>query len=104
MQKLCQKACGRRKAGLKCSVICTNCTGGTCDNSQNPFYDSDEEEETETVFEQTCDEIKNEEADNESNDPIADNTEEISVYDVSIVTKDLITPGISRTSKRRGLR
>ena len=105
-KKGCQKACGCRKAGLKCSIICTNCTGGTCDNSQNPSHDSDEEEETETIFEQTNDGIENEEAHDEFDDPIADDTEEISVCNVSIATEDdeLATPGPSRTSKRRRLR
>ncbi|GBO14437.1 hypothetical protein AVEN_212516-1, partial [Araneus ventricosus] len=70
-EKGCQKACGCRKAGLKCSVVCTNCSG-TCDNSQVPSHDSDEEEETETVFEQTYDLIENEEDRDESDNPIVD--------------------------------
>ncbi|GBP81988.1 hypothetical protein EVAR_62864_1 [Eumeta japonica] len=101
-KKGCQKACECRKIGLKCSVICTNCSGGACDNSQNPSHDSDEEEKTETVFEHTCDE----EADDEFDDPIADNAEETSLCDVSIVIEDneLTTPGPLRTSKQRRLR
>ncbi|KAH0818550.1 hypothetical protein GEV33_004241 [Tenebrio molitor] len=71
------------KAGLKCSVICTNCSG-TCDNSQVASQDSDEEEQTETIFEQTYDEIENEEDCDENDNPIADDVEEISVCDVSI--------------------
>ncbi|GBM04498.1 hypothetical protein AVEN_197902-1 [Araneus ventricosus] len=73
---------------------------GTCDNSQVPSYDSDEEEETEAVFEQTYDGIKNEEDRDEYDNPIA---EEISVCDVSIDTEDdeLATPGPSTTAKRR---
>ncbi|GBL66152.1 hypothetical protein AVEN_141576-1 [Araneus ventricosus] len=104
-KKGCQKACGCRKAGLKCSVICTNCSG-TCDNSQVPSHDSDEEEETEIVFEQTYDGIENEEDRDESDHPIADDAEEISVCDFSIDTEDdeLATPGSSRTAKRRRLR
>ncbi|GBM02149.1 hypothetical protein AVEN_1094-1 [Araneus ventricosus] len=103
--KGCQKVCGCRKAGLKCSVICTNCSG-TCGNSQVPSHDSDEEEETETVFEQTYNGIENEEDPDESDNPIADDAEEISVCDVSIDTEDEepATPGPSRTAKRRRLR
>ncbi|GBM41424.1 hypothetical protein AVEN_129620-1 [Araneus ventricosus] len=81
-------------------------TTGTCDNSQVPSHDSDEEEETETVFEQMYDGIENEEDRDESDNPIADDAEEISVCDVSIDTEDdeLATPGPSRTAKRRRLR
>lgn len=32
MQKKCGAACGCRKAGLKCSPICLNCNGDSCDN------------------------------------------------------------------------
>ncbi|GBM38763.1 hypothetical protein AVEN_210502-1 [Araneus ventricosus] len=100
-KKGCQKACGCRKAGLKCSVICKNCSG-TCDNSQVPSHDGDEEEETETVFEQTYDGIGNEEDRDENDNPIADDA----VCDVSIDTEDdeLATPGPPRTAKRRRLR
>ncbi|GBL62421.1 hypothetical protein AVEN_37938-1 [Araneus ventricosus] len=104
-KKGCQNACRCRKAGLKCSGICTNCSG-TCDNSQVPSHDSDEEEKTETVFEQTYNGIENEEDPNEYDNPIADDAEEISVCDVSIDTEDdePATPGPSRTAKRRRLR
>lgn len=30
--KNCGAACGCRRAGLKCSIICSNCSGQTCDN------------------------------------------------------------------------
>ncbi|GBM87937.1 hypothetical protein AVEN_81779-1 [Araneus ventricosus] len=81
-------------------------TIGTCDNSQVPSHDSDEEEETETVFEQTHDGIENEEDRDESDNPFADDAEEILVCDVSIDTEDdeVATPGPSRTAKRRRLR
>ncbi|GBN61624.1 hypothetical protein AVEN_147688-1, partial [Araneus ventricosus] len=104
-KKGCQKACGCRKAGLKYSVICTICSG-TCDNSQVPSHDSVEEEETESVFEQTYDGIENEEDRDESDNPIVDDAEEISVCDLSIDTDDdeLATLGPSRTAKRRRLR
>lgn len=52
-----QRACGCRKAGLKCSIICTNCSG-TWDNSQDPLHDSDKEEEMKIVFEQKYDGIE----------------------------------------------
>ncbi|KAF2882552.1 hypothetical protein ILUMI_23630 [Ignelater luminosus] len=79
---------------------------GICDNSQVPSQDSDEEEETETVFVQTYDEIENEEDCYETDNPIADDVEEISVCDVLVGTKDdeLATPGSSRTAKRRKMR
>ncbi|GBO18858.1 hypothetical protein AVEN_65398-1 [Araneus ventricosus] len=98
-----QKICGCRKPGLKCSVVYTNCSG-TCDNSQVPSHDIDEEEETETA--NVYDGIENEEDRDESDNPIADDAEEISVCDVSIDTEDdeLVTPGPSRTAKRRRLR
>ncbi|GBL90244.1 hypothetical protein AVEN_130356-1 [Araneus ventricosus] len=101
-KKGCQKACRCRKARLKCSVICTNCSGA-CDTSQVPSHDNDEEEETETVFEQTYDGIENEENPDESDNPIAVDAEEISVCDVSIDTEDdeLETPGPSKTAKQR---
>ncbi|GBM77632.1 hypothetical protein AVEN_34458-1 [Araneus ventricosus] len=104
-KKGCRKACGCRKIELKCSVICTNCSG-TCVNSQVPSHDSNEEEETETVFEQTYDGIENEEDRDESDNPISDDAEEISVCDFSIDTEDdeLATPFPSRTAKRRRLR
>ncbi|KAG5872269.1 hypothetical protein JTB14_015445 [Gonioctena quinquepunctata] len=84
------------------SVICTNCNG-TCENSQVPSQDSDEEEVTETVLEQTYDEIEEEEDHNEADNPIADDVEEISICNVSTGTEDdeLATPGQSRIAKRR---
>lgn len=86
-KKGCQRACGCRKAGLKCSFICTNCNG-TCDNLQVPSQDSDEEEEAETALEIMYHEIDEERDDNGSDNPIPDDLVEISISDVSIGTED----------------
>lgn len=73
-KKACQKARRCRKTGLKCSVICTKCSGA---NSQVPSHESDEEEETKTIFEQTNDGFENEEDyDDEADNPIADGEKE----------------------------
>ncbi|KAG5872123.1 hypothetical protein JTB14_013443 [Gonioctena quinquepunctata] len=103
-KKGCQKACGCRKAGPKCSVVCTNC-GGSCDNSQFPSQDDIEEEETDTILEQINDEIENEEDHDETDDPIVDDAEETSVFDISIGIEDdeNPTPGPSTRMKRRKL-
>ncbi|KAG5888631.1 hypothetical protein JTB14_022647 [Gonioctena quinquepunctata] len=92
------------KAGLKCSVVCTNC-GGSCDNSQFPSQDDIEEEETDTILEQINDEIENEEDHDETDDPIVDDAEETSVFDISIGIEDdeNPTPGPSTRMKRRKL-
>ncbi|GBO04843.1 hypothetical protein AVEN_102219-1 [Araneus ventricosus] len=84
----------------KIIVFCARLSG-TCDNSQVPSHDSDGEEETETVFEQTYDGIENEEDRDESDNPIADDAEEMSVCDVSIDTEDdeLATPEDQQSEK-----
>ena len=98
-------ACGCRKAWLKCSVICTNCNG-TCDDSQVPLQDSDEEEETESILEQTYDGIEEQEDINEADDPITDDVAEISICDISLNAEDdeLAKPGPSRTARQRRMR
>lgn len=103
-KKSCHKACGCRKAGLKCSVVCTNC-GGSCDNSQSPSQDSSDDEETDTILEQIIDEIENEEDGDETDDPIVDDAEETSVFDIPISVEDdeNTTPGPSTRIKRRKL-
>jgi hypothetical protein len=95
----CRGACGYRKAGLKCSIICTNCNGA-CDNIQVLLQDSDEEEETETVLEQPYDKIEAE-ADDIGEIPIADYMEEIPICEVSLGSHDekLAEPGPSGTAK-----
>ncbi|KAG5871681.1 hypothetical protein JTB14_012042 [Gonioctena quinquepunctata] len=82
-KKRCQRSCGCRKAGLKC----TNCNV-TCDNTQVPSQDSDGVEQTETVLEQTYDEIEEEDNYDEADNPIADDVKDISICDVSIGTED----------------
>lgn len=101
-KKGCRGSCGCRKAGLKCSVICANCSG-TCDNSENPLPDSDEEEESETVFQQIYDEIEDEGDDIEEDNPIADNVEELPIREVLLgsVDEELPKPGPSGIAKRR---
>ncbi|CAG9825549.1 unnamed protein product [Phaedon cochleariae] len=69
-----------RKAGLKC----------LCENLQFSLQDSDEKEETDTVFERTYDEIE-EEVDNFEaglSASITDNMEEISVCGVLLGSED----------------
>ncbi|KMQ85933.1 hypothetical protein RF55_15251 [Lasius niger] len=89
-KKGCRGACGCRKAGLKCSIICMNCNGA-CDNIQDRLQDSDKEEETETVLEQPYDKIEAE----------ADDIEEIPICEVSLGSHDekLAEPGPSGTAK-----
>lgn len=49
----CTKACGCRKAGLKCSIICKNCHGQTCDNTADIIIDDNEEDDpTELLIEE----------------------------------------------------
>lgn len=45
----CGAACGCRKAGLKCSMICSKCSGESCENIEEvPILDGDDEEESTT--------------------------------------------------------
>ncbi|KAG5896520.1 hypothetical protein JTB14_020493 [Gonioctena quinquepunctata] len=64
-----------------------------------------EEEETDTILEQMNDEIKNEEDHDETDDPIVDDAEETSFFDISIGIEDdeNPTPGPSTRMKRRKL-
>ena len=50
----------------KCSVICAN-FNGTCDISQAPLQDSDDEEETETLQDLAYDEMDEEDFDDPAN-------------------------------------
>ncbi|KAF5285954.1 hypothetical protein FQR65_LT13025 [Abscondita terminalis] len=72
---------------IKCSVVCTNC-GGFCINSQFPPQNSSKEEEMDTILDQINYEINNEEDQDETDDPIVDDTEKTSVFDISISTED----------------
>ncbi|KAG5888755.1 hypothetical protein JTB14_021501 [Gonioctena quinquepunctata] len=67
--------------------------------------DDIEEEETDTILEQINDEIENEEDHDETDDPIVDDAEETSVFDISIGIEDdeNPTPGPSTRMKRRNL-
>ncbi|KAG5876024.1 hypothetical protein JTB14_009813 [Gonioctena quinquepunctata] len=67
--------------------------------------DDIEEEETDTILEQINDEIENEEDHDETDDPIVDDAEETSVFDISIGIEDdeNPTPGPSTRMKRRKL-
>ncbi|KAG5899372.1 hypothetical protein JTB14_036861 [Gonioctena quinquepunctata] len=62
-------------------------------------------EETDTILEQINDEIENEEDHDETDDPIVDDAEETSVFDISIGIEDdeNPTPGPSTRMKRRKL-
>lgn len=54
LKKGCQKACGCRKAGIKWSVICANCTG-SCNNSPIPSYNYDEDADEISVLDVSID-------------------------------------------------
>nr|CAI5840124.1 unnamed protein product [Callosobruchus analis] len=54
----CRAACGCRKAGLKCTVLCKHCAGETCENvQQSPTIcendDSDSDDDDFTSYEST---------------------------------------------------
>ncbi|KAG5890229.1 hypothetical protein JTB14_028770 [Gonioctena quinquepunctata] len=75
-----------------------------CDEVEK-FCDDIEEEETDTILEQINDEIENEEDHDGTDDPIVDDAEETSVFDISIGIEDdeNPTPGPSTRMKRRKL-
>ncbi|KAG5875261.1 hypothetical protein JTB14_033469 [Gonioctena quinquepunctata] len=75
------------------------------DELMTKIEDDIEEEETDTILEQINDEIENEEDHDETDDPIVDDTEETSVFDISIGIEDdeNPTPGPSTRMKRRKL-
>ncbi|GBN08694.1 hypothetical protein AVEN_73490-1 [Araneus ventricosus] len=43
-KKGCTNACGFRKAGLHCSLLCKNCIGQSCENPMTVILDNDSEE------------------------------------------------------------
>ncbi|KAG5899212.1 hypothetical protein JTB14_034470 [Gonioctena quinquepunctata] len=51
-KKGCEKACGWRKTGLECSVICTCCPGDACENSADIFAGSRKEEGDDHEYEE----------------------------------------------------
>lgn len=93
-------ACRCRKAGLKCSIICTNCNSAY-DNIEVRLQDSDEEKERETVLEQLYDKIEAE-ADYIENILIVDYMEKIPICEISLGPHDekLAEPRLSGTAKR----
>lgn len=46
-KKDCTGACGCRKIGLKCSVLCLNCNGTACENTPHLVVNSDSEDPNE---------------------------------------------------------
>lgn len=44
-KKKCEGACGCRKAGIKCSILCRSCLGETCNNKPDPDEDADNDED-----------------------------------------------------------
>lgn len=44
-KKGCDRACGCRKVGLKCSIICVFCNGVSCKNIPEVLSDFDDEDE-----------------------------------------------------------
>ena len=59
-KKGCQKACGCRKNGLPCSLICKECEGKNCENSK-PGPEEEEEDEDEDEDIENKDEDKEDE-------------------------------------------
>ncbi|GBN41731.1 hypothetical protein AVEN_270311-1, partial [Araneus ventricosus] len=43
-KKGCTNACGCRKAGLHCSLLCKNCIGQSCENPMPVILDNESEE------------------------------------------------------------
>ncbi|GBM61435.1 hypothetical protein AVEN_179551-1 [Araneus ventricosus] len=43
-KKSCTNACGCRKAGLHCSLLCTHCIGQSCENPMPVILDNESEE------------------------------------------------------------
>ena len=57
-RKGCTKACSCRKAGLKCSIICKNCCGQSCDNKADIIInDNEEDDPTELLIEEVEEEL-----------------------------------------------
>ena len=85
-----------------CSVICANCHF-TCNNSNVDLQESDEEVDTETVSQQTFDEIEEEGDEVEEDNTIAENLEQLSIHEVLLSPEDqeLAKPGPSGIAKRR---
>lgn len=54
-EKGCGRACGCRKAGLKCSEICDSCHGQTCTNVKQLEVDEMDNDETDTVQRRSID-------------------------------------------------
>lgn len=53
----CGAACGCRKAGLKCTIICCNCSGQTCDNRRELLDTLDEDEIDDDLSDNVDDEL-----------------------------------------------
>lgn len=89
-KKGCQSACGCRKAGLKCSIVCIYCNG-SCQNVQEILYDSDNEEETDTFLQEVL---------SFSEDFSSENEKELHSDEESIPV-DISVPGPSGTKQRK---
>ena len=91
-------ACSCRKAGLKCSIICSFCNGDSCDNVPQILADSENEEnkdhiETTNIMEELSTLL------NEKSEEIAQNEMNDS-QDLENSQEDINQPGSSGFSKR----
>lgn len=51
-RKGCGAACGCRKAGLKCSVVCGFCSGQSCENVPEVHIDIEDEDDQDLTMEE----------------------------------------------------
>lgn len=99
-RKGCGRACGCRKAGLKCSIICMHCNGD-CENMTEVLSDSEEaEEETQTAMDQF---FTTQDGEEEEDTEEAAEEEDIEEDDDTQPSPeiDINQPGPSRASKRQ---
>lgn len=98
----CGKACGCRKAGLKCSVICSFCNGKSCENvGQDILEASDEDEDLDLPLDTI---ISNGEIgeSGELEESEVDSETETTTNTVES-TRNINEPGPSGLSKRKGV-
>lgn len=100
----CASKCGCRKAGLKCSIICSFCNGNSCENVAEVLADSEEEEEENEdviqlteIFEEFSASLGEEEEEEESGD---EDEYEKSDSEKKPAEENIHQPGPSRYSKR----
>lgn len=93
--KGCKAACTCRKAGLRCSVICSGCQGQSCTNVEIYVDDLDQAEETEDKVLAFLEHDKHEEAESDKDDADDNETDTRSF----IEARDPFGPSTSKKSK-----